>query len=222
MYRIRKLRVCQRASSSCFSPAVKPGGVVGASRVPEAKRQQRQNQGKLHPLRLRLPPPPQRRHSAPGRTGRRVSGYRLLAARDGSGSGTCGYGVCPPESIPASPAFACPRAKIPARTRARRISAGTGKTRHPREPPSQSTMVSPSPTPRLAEVEAEATPGGCDTCLGGCAERPNRCCLPLVTLKNKLVTDRWEGGRDGSRRSSGRRRRLGLRATGSRVRRTGS
>jgi hypothetical protein len=50
--------------------------------------------------------------------------------RNGSGSGMCGYDVYPPQSVPAPSAYACPpacpRAKIYARARARRISTGTG------------------------------------------------------------------------------------------------
>jgi hypothetical protein len=51
--------------------------------------------------------------------------------RDGNGSGKCGYGVCPPDSVPVSLAFARPtawlRAEIHAHARARWIPACIGQ-----------------------------------------------------------------------------------------------
>jgi hypothetical protein len=60
-----------------------------------------------------------------------ASSFGCAVARDGNGSGKCGYGVCPPASVPAPSTFArpraCPRAKISARARARRVPAGIGQ-----------------------------------------------------------------------------------------------
>jgi hypothetical protein len=82
--------------------------------------------------------------------------------RDGSGSGKCGYDVYPPGSVPAPQAFArppvCPRARISARTRARRIPAGTRVTRHPKKNLLPNPPWSCRPPQRPAEAEAEATP----------------------------------------------------------------
>jgi hypothetical protein len=86
------------------------------------------------------------------------------AARDGNGSGKCGYGVCLPASVPAPLAFArpqaCPWAKTFARDRL--VSAGIGQPAicrsRPRSPPQRGRwwlqVAMHRPTRRVVESRA--------------------------------------------------------------------